>query len=162
MLDGSVTDGDALVVGVGSLLRGDDAIGRLVAEEIERRAHAGVTTRTVTQLVPELVDEMSRASTVVFVDADVAADGPTIRAVEPSSHGPLTHHGTPESLCTLAHVAGMSCPPAYVVGMPAERFDVGHDPSEECLGHIDAAIDIIWDTLRGRSPFPLPGAAEPL
>jgi hypothetical protein len=56
----------------------------------------------------------------------------------------------------------MSCPPAYVVGMPAERFDVGHDPSEECLGHIDAAIDIIWDTLRGRSPFPLPGAAEPL
>jgi hydrogenase maturation protease len=151
-----------LVIGVGSLLRGDDAIGWHVVEEIERRALPGLQTRTVTQLVPELVEVIADASVVVFVDADVDVGRPELRPVVPAGDGPLTHHGTPESLCWLASKVGYDCPPVYVLGMPASSFEMGAEPLPECLGHIDTAIGVLGEVARFHPDFPLPGHPEPL
>jgi hydrogenase maturation protease len=150
-----------LVIGVGSLLRGDDAIGWRVVEEIERRAIPGMEVRTVTQLVPELVDLMATAPLVVFVDADAGVARPELRPVLPAVEGPLTHHATPESLCRLLTTIGWVCPPVYVLGMPAHSFELGADPLPECLSHVDAAIGVLEKVARFHLHFPLPGTAEP-
>ncbi len=59
----------SLVIGVGSDLRRDDAVGRHVAEVIEAMALDHVSVLVTTQLVPELVEPISAADRVVFVDA---------------------------------------------------------------------------------------------
>lgn len=160
--EASAIDAVPLVVGVGSLLRGDDAIGWRVAEAVERKTLAGVTVRTVTQLVPELTDDICVASVVVFVDADVQADRPTVRGVDASEDGALTHHATPESLCRLCDVVGMARPPAYLIGMPAREFELGAEPTAFCLSHVDRAVGAIGEIARSEFEFPLPGTARAL
>lgn len=157
---GFVTDGSTLVVGVGSLVRGDDGVGHVVAERIEALGLPGVSVLAVTQLVPELAESMSDARLVVFVDADVHADRPVVRSVAAAGPGPVSHHGTAESLCRLVELMGGPCPPTRVVGMPAGQFEVGEGPTAECLRHVDDAVRLISDLARSGGDFPLPGGPE--
>lgn len=65
----------ALVIGYGSPIRGDDAIGPLVADQLETRvstdsalgAQVEVQARHI--LTAELVDDLARAERVIFIDA---------------------------------------------------------------------------------------------
>src|SRR5579862_7741310 len=91
-----------LILGYGNRLRGDDAIGPLAAERLQGLlADPGIEIRALHQLTPELMELISRATRVIFIDA---ALGPTPgeiteRAVEPDpAPRPFTHHATPELL----------------------------------------------------------------
>ncbi len=64
---------DFLVIGYGNTLRGDDGVGPRVVEAIEKLNLPGVRTLVCQQLSPEYADPVSRAHTVVFVDAAVDA-----------------------------------------------------------------------------------------
>ncbi|WP_338073072.1 hydrogenase maturation protease [Halochromatium salexigens] len=65
----------ALVIGYGSPIRGDDALGPLVADQLETRvsadpelsAQVDVQARHI--LTAELVDDLARAERVIFIDA---------------------------------------------------------------------------------------------
>ena len=65
--------GDFLVIGYGNTLRGDDGVGPRVAEAIHQLALPGVRALVCPMLTPELADPISRAHTVIFVDAAVDA-----------------------------------------------------------------------------------------
>ena len=65
----SSLDKKILLIGYGSTLRGDDAVGRHVVEIFAGRSLPNVTTISVTQLVPELAAQIATAQAVIFVDA---------------------------------------------------------------------------------------------
>src|ERR1035441_6445297 len=69
-------EAELLVIGYGNTLRGDDGVGPRVAEAIEKLNLPGVRTLVCQQLSPEYADPVSRARTVVFVDA--AVDAPRV------------------------------------------------------------------------------------
>ena len=81
-----MVDKKVLVLGFGSVLRGDDSFGPIVAEEIEKYlVEQGIITSEVEVLIkqtltPELADDISRAELVVFIDA--SAEGEKGRVLE--------------------------------------------------------------------------------
>jgi len=88
--------GHRLIIGYGSPLRGDDGLGWAVAGQLA--AHIpdeSVEIRVVHQLTPELVEPISEAELVIFVDA--SREGPVGKwscvEVEPETgpSAPLEH-----------------------------------------------------------------------
>lgn len=133
-----------LVIGYGSPLRGDDAAGLVLAEELD--GDEGLTCVAVHQLTPDLAARIAGAGEVVFVDA-VAREEPDLLPgdflVSPASTGlrasVLSHGSTPEALLELAgHLYGHR-PPATVIGIPAVAFDLGASLSRMARAGIDAA-----------------------
>jgi hydrogenase maturation protease len=130
-----------LVIGYGSLLRGDDAIGRHVAEALEAiQLPDSWSIYDVHQLTPELADPISRAEKVIFVDA-IAGEKPGEVSVFPlvgkGSRGSGTvHQTTPEGLLDIAEKLFGRCPPAYVVTICGMTFDL----SEELSPFVAAAL----------------------
>src|SRR5262245_17655736 len=66
-----------LVVGYGSLLRSDDAAGRLVVRTLS--AAESVETVECHQLTPELAERLSAAALAVFVDARIGSPAGAIQ-----------------------------------------------------------------------------------
>jgi hydrogenase maturation protease len=100
---------DFLVIGYGNTLRGDDGVGPRVVEAIEKLNLPGVRTLICQQLSPEYADLVSRAHTVVFVDA--AVDTPKevqLRKIEPSESAQLMAHAAdPRTMLALARAQGL-------------------------------------------------------
>src|ERR1035437_5223745 len=92
-----------LIVGYGTQIRGDDALGWRAAERLrELVTDPSVEILTLHQLAPELMEPLSQADLAVFIDAGV---GPEPGAVlerrldpRPSGSASFTHHATPEAL----------------------------------------------------------------
>lgn len=110
-----------LIIGYGSPLRGDDAVGYLAAERLGGMA--------VHQLTPELADDIARAAGVIFIDAaDAAGVAGQIHehTVTPSSGSTaFTHHCTPESLLAMARDLYGHAPAATLYTITAESFAFG-------------------------------------
>ena len=114
----------ALVVAVGNTLRGDDGVAHRVADLLG--AHPGVEVRRVHQLTPELAEEMARATTVVFVDADVQASAACLeRLTATPQSAPITHTMTPNAVVMLATRLYGFQGEAYLCHVPAQDFTAG-------------------------------------
>ena len=140
-------DLSALVVGVGSELRGDDAVGRVVAERIEARQYPGLRVESVTQLVPELTEAMVAVDLVVFVDAAVDIDEVVACRVEGRSDGMDSHHGDPAALVALAATIGGPVPEAHVVRVPVTDVDLGCGLTSEADTAVAVAVDTVVELI---------------
>ncbi len=98
-----------LVIGYGSTLRRDDAVGVLAAERIQRylEPEAAVQVISVVQLTPELAAPISQMQRVIFIDA--AADAGVmpgtlrvLRLAADDARSAGVHHLTPAALLGLA------------------------------------------------------------
>ena len=147
-----------LVIGYGNDLRGDDGAGRVVADRIDALDLAGVTVRSVTQLVPELALDVAAADRVLFVDADVTVSDLVLRPVAGAATdrrgcdgpGPLTHHVTPEVLVGSAAVVGADGPATVEqLSIPASGFDVGSPLSPPTAEAVERAVSLVIDRLSG-------------
>jgi hydrogenase maturation protease len=122
-----VTGAGALVIGYGNPLRGDDGIGWYAAELLadDPRLH-GAQVLTSHQLVPELAENVSRASLVVLVDATMQGDpgSLSVRRIEPRPAAPATwsHQLDPETLADLAEALYGAAPPMVLVSVAAGSF----------------------------------------
>ncbi|MGA3016474.1 MAG: hydrogenase maturation protease [Bryobacteraceae bacterium] len=91
-----------LILAYGNRLRGDDGMGPEAGERLRSIIHdPGVEIRTMQQLTPELMEPISRAARVIFIDACEGGVPGEIseRAVQPSAEGTrFTHHATAEAL----------------------------------------------------------------
>lgn len=115
-----------LVVGVGSLLRTDDAVGRVVAERLEARHLDGVEVASVHQLTPELAPGFAGRRLVVIVDAAVDVDAVSVRPIEIDGSGELmTHHLGPAGLLSFAAKLGWRPERAVAVRIPVRELQVG-------------------------------------
>jgi hydrogenase maturation protease len=98
-----------LIIGYGNPLRGDDGFGWHAAVRLrERLRDLEVEVLAVQQLTPELMDPVSRAGRVIFIDAGTTGTVGelSIRKVAetPSSSSGFTHFSTPAGLLRGAKV----------------------------------------------------------
>lgn len=139
-----------LIIGYGSSLRGDDGIGQQVAERVERWEKPNVRSRPVHQLTPELAEELTHFDGVIFVDARLDGEAVEVSAVEPGESETavnLGHAINPRSLLSLAKSLYGNLPPAWLVAVPGENFEMcdrlsptGEKGVEEALKQIERLI----------------------
>ncbi|HUJ27732.1 MAG TPA: hydrogenase maturation protease [Myxococcales bacterium] len=122
-----------LVIGIGSLLHGDDAAGRLAA-----RALGG---REVVQLTPELAEDVAAAEAVLFLDAAPDASEVEVVAVRAGSPEAGSHAATPSSLLGLANALYGRVPErCALLRIPATRLDVGEGLSPQAAAAVRRAV----------------------
>lgn len=136
-------DGDAanatgvarnLLIGIGNPLRGDDGVGRLLAEEWDD-ASESIRVRSVHQLTPELVADLAGVDRVLFIDAwlsPAAPAAPVLQRLPASAPSSVacgeaalnSHHLTAAQLLTLARSLWNADPEAAMLRIPAT--DIAH------------------------------------
>jgi hydrogenase maturation protease len=135
-----------LVIGYGSSLRGDDAVGRLVVDWIADRGLANVVTKSVTQLVPELAAEIARSRAVIFADACVPDCGQTVELQEltasSGAHG-ATHSAAPSQLLALTRACYGGSPSAWLVLVPAVDFEFTEQISSIARNNVNEAARVV-------------------
>jgi hydrogenase maturation protease len=131
-----------LIIAYGNPLRGDDAFGWRVAERLRGSVSSpDIEILTVQQLLPELMEAISQAESVVFVDA--AASGTPgelrVRAVlaQAPPRGAFLHHSTPEGLLAGALSLYARTPRACLVSVSGAGFGF----SEKLSACVEARLD---------------------
>jgi len=133
-----------LIIGYGNPLRGDDGVGWRVAEAAaELLPDPPVTVLTVQLLTPELADPISRAEQVIFIDAAAKGEPGEVRSFPIAADSATTaklaigsHEVSLERLLGMALELFGHCPPAYMVTVAGESFEV----SEALTPTVEAAI----------------------
>jgi len=141
-----------LVIAWGNDARGDDALGPLLLSALRDRAAGapwgvGVTWQREHQLQVELVEALRAADAVLFIDASRTGDAPfSADELAPArSRTVSTHSLPPDALLRVYHdVYGTAPPPATLLAVRGECFDLGAPLSATAREHLEAAID--WAT----------------
>ncbi|MDF1522585.1 MAG: hydrogenase maturation protease [Trueperaceae bacterium] len=135
-----------LVLGVGSTLRRDDALGPAVAEALAAASlPEGVAARSVHGLVPELAVDLEEVDAVWFVDAaaDPSLADATWARVAPSA-GPGVGGGhalDPAALLVWTEAWTGRAPEAWSLALPAGDFGLGEGWSERGARSLREALD---------------------
>jgi len=119
-----------LVIGYGNTLRGDDAIGPILAEHLRRECDSeNLLVLTCHQLTPELASDLAACERAVFIDAsmEVPAGEIQCRPMTPLRRdaASLVHSLSPERLLALAQLVYGCAPQATLVSVGGLRFDFG-------------------------------------
>jgi hydrogenase maturation protease len=118
-----------LIIGFGNPLRCDDGLAWRVAEELSyQQLPDDVEVITQHQLTPELAFAVSRAETVLFVDAAQGGEAGEASCV-PVNLGQdarsLTHDLSPAGVLNLARVLYGALPRGFVLSLMGECFEHG-------------------------------------
>lgn len=138
-----------LVIGVGSLLRTDDAVGRVVADRLAALHLDDVEVASVHQLTPELAPELAGRRLVVLVDAAVDTDTVSARPIEIDDSGELmTHHLGPAGLLAFAARLGWRPTRAVAVRIPVRDLAVGTALSRQGEALVEQALTEVLALVR--------------
>jgi hydrogenase maturation protease len=117
-----------LIIGYGSPIRGDDAIGPLAAEALAAGPlPPGVRVISRHILTAELVADIAMADRVIFLDASLEGDPGEVRvqalAPDASSLSALAHSQDPRELLAWCQTLYRWVPAAYLVTAVGQSFD---------------------------------------
>lgn len=132
-----------LIFGWGNPSRGDDALGPLFVERIEALELPGVECLTDFQLQVEHALDLRDRQRVLFVDASVNATAPfAVTAVQPRRDASFTSHAlSPEAvLQAYRDVERREPPPAWLLAIRGDRFELGDDLSAAAADNLAAAL----------------------
>ncbi|HUK03901.1 MAG TPA: hydrogenase maturation protease [Burkholderiales bacterium] len=149
-----------LVLGWGNPSRGDDAIGPRLLERLEAEAalhpewgeHGFVTDF---QLQPEHALDLEGASQVLFVDASASSPVPYgFARVQPAQDRSFSTHAlSPQALLAVhAGLAGKAPPPAWLLAVRGERFELGAPMSAAAEARLEAAGHLAENLLSHPDP----------
>jgi hydrogenase maturation protease len=120
-----------LIIGYGSPIRGDDAIGPLAAGALATGPlPAGVQVLARHVLTAELVEDIAAADRVIFLDA--AADGPPgevrVRELHPdeTAVSTMAHFLDPRELLAWCQTLYHHEPQAWLISAAGLSFDYAH------------------------------------
>jgi hydrogenase maturation protease len=124
-----------LIIGYGSPIRGDDAVGPLLADQIAAQIEqgdwpAGTEAQARHIITAELVADLHRAGRVIFIDA--AAHGPPgeVRTrplqADPTAPSTMAHFHDPRELLAWCEGLYGSAPEAWLVTVSGAAWDYGH------------------------------------
>ena len=135
---------NTLIVGYGNALRGDDGAGFLAAELLRDRIHRpDIEILSQHQLLPELMEPISRASRVIFIDASVSGRAGKVHRI-PLRPAPacarVTHHATPEALLAGAQSLYGHTPEATLYVIPGRNFEIGQDLTPSVRRAVDQLV----------------------
>jgi hydrogenase maturation protease len=126
---------DVLVIGYGSRVRGDDALGPIVADQLSRlfTTEYSISVVSTHQLTFDLSEMVSRARCVVLIDAATGGVPGTItcRRVEPEGESApsMLHHMEAGALLASTQVLYGVVPPTYIWSMVGDAFEFGESLS---------------------------------
>ena len=124
-----------LIIGYGNPLRGDDGFGWHAAVRLREIIHdEGIEILPVHQLTPELMDPISHARRVIFIDAAVGEDAGklTVATLETTGAPPpaFTHFATPAALLEGARSLYGASPEAWLITVVGLDFELGESLSK--------------------------------
>jgi len=136
---------NTLIVGYGNPLRGDDGLGWHAAERLREAVRdPGVEILAVHQLTPELMEPISRAGRVIFIDACVGEAPGEIRqrTVEPHAApgAAFSHHATPAALLAGALALFGHAPEATLITVTGADFSLSDRLSPEIERQLDSVV----------------------
>lgn len=131
-----------LVFGYGNLSRGDDAVGPLVLEYLDRYVDpARVELLTDFQLQIEHALDLQGRELVLFVDASVACDQAfhLSRLVPEKDNSYTSHAMSPAALLHVCQNLYSKFPPSFLLSIKASEFELGEALSEATEHHLQQA-----------------------
>ncbi len=143
--------GPVVIVGVGNELRGDDALGVVLAERLEGRVNA---TIIIGQDVPEnfavQVAQLRPALVLLLDAADMGLQPGSVRLI-PAEQAPAVPGGThrPSLEMFAAFVRLESGAPSYIVGVQPDmtRVDMGSEMSPTVQHAIERVAEVLVEML---------------
>jgi hydrogenase maturation protease len=115
----------ALVIGYGSPIRGDDALGPLVADRLETRLAAdprrsgGIEVQARHILTAEIVDDLVRAARAIFIDAAADLEPGEVRcrrlAPDTATLSTMAHFHDPRELLAWCEALYQRAPETWLV-----------------------------------------------
>lgn len=133
-----------LIIGYGNTLRSDDGAGQVVAEAVKTTDL--VTSLAVHQLTPELAEPLANVDLAIFVDAYPADAEQTVQVspLAPADSGMMmAHTSNPQALLAIAKILYNHYPPAWLVAIPGQNFELGTHLSPLAEQGVEEAIEII-------------------
>jgi hydrogenase maturation protease len=136
-----------LLFAYGNLSRGDDALGPLALDYVERQcALDDVELLTDFQLQIEHALDLENRALVVFIDAAVAGvrefDFTELQPARDNSY--TTHAMSPAAvLAVYQDIKKQPPPPCFLLSIKAESFELGEDLSQSARHNLAAACQFI-------------------
>ena len=149
----------------GNPSRGDDALGPALAARLSALVARGghdVRVETDFQLQPEHATDLVDCDAAIFVDAAVDAAEPfSFRRVTPARDRTFTSHAMSPAAVLAAYrdAFGAEPPPAYVLAIRGEAFELGTGPSPSAAIRLDAAVAFLERLLAAPDPGVTAGRA---
>ena len=149
------TTAASLVFAWGNPSRGDDALGPRFIERLEllTAEHCGwseLELQTDFQLQVEHALDLRSKRRVLFVDASVDCGAPfTVTTIGPArDHSFSSHALSPQAVLQVYRdVEGREPPPAQLLAIRGERFELGEELSAAATRHLEAALSWAADWL---------------
>lgn len=155
-----------LVLAVGNASRGDDALGPALLKALDA---AGVTAQGQVELLEEYQLQVENAldldgrAAVLFVDAALPGAAELTQAREGVALSPVggdgsprtwsTHALSPQSLLGVyARVQGQAPPPAWLLAIEGEAFELGTGLSPAAQARLPRALALALAWLADRAP----------
>ena len=142
-----------LIIGYGSPIRGDDAIGPLAVERlVERGLPAGVEAIARHVLTAELVTELAGRERVIFLDAAAGGEPGMVQVhcLEPDAdaHSTMAHFLDPSELLAWCRQLYGQAPEAYLITATGACFDYAHcqlsPVAEAALDRLLEQVERVW------------------
>lgn len=162
-----------LVIGYGSLDRGDDGVAYHVINSLRRRLGQEILSEDDTglenlgalidsiflvQLAPEIMDVLAGYNRVIFVDAHVYENvdalycTPVLPEYTPAT---FTHHIGPAMILALLKALYHREPAGYIVSIRGYDFDFHRNLSADTKALVEPAVEYILQSLIYHQPVPL-------
>jgi hydrogenase maturation protease len=130
-----------LVIGYGNDLLGDDGVGCYIAQRLESLQHPDIDTIEAVQLLPEMVETISRYRQIFFVDAAIdTGDHVSMTMVDGKTENSMHHAVSPEWLLSIVSAIYSCSPEALLLRVPANQFALGEPLSRETAAAAEEAI----------------------
>lgn len=140
-----------LVFGYGNLSRGDDALGPLLLEHVEKYcALDAIDVLSDFQLQIEHALDLNERELVLFVDASVACPGPIDFAeLKPAQDDSYTTHAMSPAavLAVYQTINKKPPPPCFLLSIKGESFELGEGLSLNAEQHLAAACQFAGQLL---------------
>lgn len=157
-MNGPMTGSEVLVIGIGNPDRGDDAVGRVVAERLARQPPAGARVVETDGEVARLLSLLDEAAEVVIVDAASSEDSPgtvhrldaTSAAIPAAMFAMSTHAMGLAECLELARALGRMPRRCVVFAIAAATFDIGAPLSTGVAAAVDEVVARIRDEVGAR------------
>jgi hydrogenase maturation protease len=137
-----------LVLGWGNLSRGDDALGPLCLASMQDALPAHLRDQVEFlddyQLQIEFALDLAGRERILFVDASLDCAAPfEVRGVQARRDSSISSHAlSPEALLQVfADLHGQAAPPATLLAIRGEAFELGEPVTASAQANLQAAVD---------------------
>ncbi|MBI1175473.1 MAG: hydrogenase maturation protease [Sideroxydans sp.] len=142
-----------LILAIGNESRGDDALAPLLLRKLDLTATQQARTELLEefQLQVEHAMDLAERDLVLFVDAGMDTPAPySFYRIQPGDSRTLFSHAlAPEAvLATYAQIYRQAPPPAFVLCLRGEQFELGSGLSAQAAAHLEQALEFMRDLLQ--------------